>query len=100
MERIYITLNRETRRKSFLSATTITLCCITIVFMFLFVRNIYSQSREELIEKLGIERKTSEINDALKVELAGTTRARYLELEAKERLGLKRARTEEVFVLR
>jgi len=40
------------------------------------------------------------MNNKLKTELAGITQARMLELKAKERLGLKKPKDEEVLVLR
>jgi hypothetical protein len=40
------------------------------------------------------------MNNKLKTELAGIMQARMLELKAKERLGLKKPKDEEVLVLR
>jgi hypothetical protein len=40
------------------------------------------------------------VNNKLKMELSVITRARYIELKANERLGLKKPKEEEVLVLR
>lgn len=66
----------------------------------LFIRGAYNEAREELIERLGTERQMAELNQKLKMELAGITRSRYMEFKAKERLGLKKPKDDEVFVLR
>jgi hypothetical protein len=60
----------------------------------------YDNLREELIESLKREREIAEVNNKLKMELSVITRARYIELKANERLGLKKPKEEEVLVLR
>jgi hypothetical protein len=65
-----------------------------------FVRGEYNGLREELIESLKKEREIAEVNNRLKMELSVITRARYIELKANERLGLKKPKEEEVLVLR
>ena len=61
---------------------------------------VHNRTRQTLIETLQKEREVMETNNKLKSELAGITQARLLELKAKERLGLKKPKEEEVLVLR
>lgn len=101
MQKIYVSLKKETRyHKGIHSTLIVVLGFITVVFFSLFIRSSFNVAREELIEKLGKEREVFQLNEKLKVELAGITRGRYIELKAKERLGLKRPKEEEVLVLR
>jgi len=46
------------------------------------------------------EREIADVNNRLKMELSVITKARYIELKANERLGLKKPKEEEVLVLR
>ena len=101
MQRIYVSLKKETHyHRNIHAGLMILLGIVAFVFVSLFVRNSFNSAREELIEKLGKEREVAQTNEKLKVELAGITRGRYIELKAKERLGLKMPKEEEVLVLR
>lgn len=66
----------------------------------LFLSSSSEHQRDELMARLGQRRELAETNERLKTELAGVTYAGYLEYKAKERLGLKKAKEEEVYVLR
>jgi hypothetical protein len=68
--------------------------------MSFFMMGVHNRTRQTLIETLQKEREVMETNNKLKSELAGITQARLLELKAKERLGLKKPKEEEVLVLR
>ncbi|MDR2019116.1 MAG: hypothetical protein LBQ00_09725 [Syntrophobacterales bacterium] len=101
MQKIYVSFKKETCYRRSIHSTLLVVIGITaFVFVSIFTRNSYNRQREDLIEKLGKERTVCEMNEKLKVELAGITRGRYIELKAKERLGLKKPREEEVLVLR
>jgi hypothetical protein len=101
MQKIYVSLKKETHHhKSIHSTVIVVLGLMAVVFFSLFIRSSFNVARENLIERLGKEREVFQLNENLKVELAGITRGRYIELKAKERLGLKRPKEEEVLVLR
>jgi hypothetical protein len=99
---VYVSVKRETRETEDRSLTTIflgILCFIGFIFLSFFIKSEYSEVREDLIERLHREGEVAGINDNLKIEYLATTRARFLELQTK-RLGLKKAKEEEVLVLR
>jgi hypothetical protein len=96
---VYVSVKRETEDRNFPSIFLGILCFIGFIFLSFFIKSVYSQVREDLIERLNREREITEINDNLKIEYLATTRARFLELQTK-RLGLKKAKEEEVLVLR
>jgi hypothetical protein len=102
MQSMYVSIKRETRyHRRGVSHTLIAVICVIIfVFVSLFMRNSFDHRREDLIERLRQEREVIAQNENLKVELSSITRGRYLELGARERLGLKRAKEEEVLVAR
>ena len=84
------------------SRSTLFIICVLAAFALIsfFMMSAHNRLREELIETLGKEREAMEANSKLKAELAGITQVRALELKAKERLGLKKPKEEEVLVLR
>jgi hypothetical protein len=101
MHRAYAPLKRDVGYHRSLHATLIVVLSFMIfVFVSFFMRSSFNDQREELIEKLREERNISRINEKLKVELAGITQGRHMELKARERLGLKKAKDNEVLVLR
>ncbi len=100
MEKVYVSIKQETGHRGFHSLLFFFLCLIIFTFISFFMRGAYNELREEVIESLRNEREVIEMNNTLKTELAGTTRARYLEFKTKERLGLKKPKEEEVVVLR
>jgi hypothetical protein len=100
MERVYVSVNRDVRNGHCHTALIIVLCFALFATISLFMRAAYNDTREDLIEKLRKERQVAAVNSDLKMELAGITRARYLEFAAKEKLGLKKPKEEEVLVLR
>jgi hypothetical protein len=102
MARIYTSARREITYGCSQSHTTLLVICIVIFFVFMsfFMMGLHNRTREDLIETLKKEREVMETNNKLKTELVGITQARLLELKAKERLGLKKPKEEEVLVLR
>jgi hypothetical protein len=101
MQRARVSLKRDLHYHKEIHCTLV-LVVSFIIFAFgsFFMRSSFNGQREEMIEKLGKEREISRVNEKLKVELSGITRGRYIELKAKERLGLKKPKEEEVLVLR
>jgi hypothetical protein len=102
MARIYASTRREITYGRSQSHVALFIICILIFFAFMsfFMLDVHNRTREALIETLEKEREVMETNNKLKSELAGITQVRLLELKAKERLGLKKAKEEEVLVLR
>ena len=78
----------------------VVLSLIICVILSLVMRFSFDHKREELIESLRLERAVSARHELLRVELAGITRARAIEMTTKERLGLKRPKEEEVLIAR
>ena len=100
-KRPYVSLKKEGHHGRSLHSTVALVFCLVLFFVFsFFMRNAFNAEREELIESLKKEREMTLQNEKLKVELSGITRGRYIELKAKERLGLKKPKEEEVLVLR
>ena len=82
MQKIYVSLKKETRyHKGVHSTLIVVLGFITVVFFSLFIRSSFNIAREELIEKLGKEREVFQLNEKLKVELAGITRGQIYRIE-------------------
>jgi len=75
-------------------------CCLFFLIISLFMRSAYNELREEYIEQLRREKEIIDTNKALKMELSAITNAHYLEFKARERLGMKKPKEEEVLVLR
>ena len=96
---VYVSVKKDAECRSF-PLTFLGIFCFTgFIFLSFFMKNVNNQVREELIEMLQREGEVAKINSNLKVEHLATTRVRFLELQAK-RLGLKKAKEEEVLVLR
>jgi cell division protein FtsL len=101
MERVYVSVKRgDTQQRSIKPLVMVILTSVLFVIVAVFMRGEYNTTREELIESLKKERVVAEANNRLKMELSVITRARYIELKANERLGLKKPKEEEVLVLR
>lgn len=100
MERLYVSVKRESTCRTFKSAFMVVMFFTVCIFTLFMVKDANNQLRDELVGKLMKEREVIEANNNLKMELAVITRARYLEYKAKERLGLKKPKEEEVLVLR
>jgi len=100
MEKVYVSVKRDTQQRSIKPLALSLLASVLFVVVALFMRGEYNSLREELIESLKREREVAEVNNRLKMELSVITRARYIELKANERLGLKKPKEEEVLVLR
>jgi len=99
MEKVYVSVRRDTRVRYSLPIFLIVLSFAGFVLLSCFVRGAHNEAREDLMERLRKEKEIAGINYELNIAHSVTTRARYLELQAK-RLGLKKAREEEVLVLR
>jgi hypothetical protein len=100
MEKIYVSVKREVQQRSIKPLLLVVVASVLFIIFALFMRGEYDNLREELIESLKGERVVAEVNNKLKMELSVITRARYIELKANERLGLKKPKEEEVLVLR
>ena len=99
MEKIFVSVKYETRQRNFAFTLLAVLCFIGLLFLVFYMRNVYSQAREDLIDRLRKEKEVAEINNNLRSEYSAMTQSRFLEMEAK-RIGLKKAAEEEVLVLR
>jgi hypothetical protein len=100
MERLYISVKKEPTCRSLRTTFLIVCFFIGCIFVLFLVKGADNQLRDELVDRLMRGRETIEANNNLKMELSVITRARYLEFKAKERLGLKKPKEEEVLVLR
>lgn len=100
MERVYVSAKRDMACRNVRSTLLIIVCLIVFALVSLFMMSAHNRLREDLMEMLRREREVTDMNNKLKTELAGITQARMLELKAKERLGLKKPKDEEVLVLR
>ena len=100
MEKVYVSVKREVQQRSIKPLLLVVVASVLFIIVALFLRGEYDNLREELIESLKREREIAEVNNKLKMELSVITRARYIELKANERLGLKKPKEEEVLVLR
>ena len=87
-------------RVSPLLVITVVLSCLLLVMVFFFLTSAYEDARGQYMEKLKKEKEIVEINKALKRELEAVTQKGYVEFAARERLGLKPPKEEEVVVLR
>ena len=98
---MYVSSKRETRYHRGVNTTLIVVLSLMIcVLLSLFLRLSFDHRREELIDRLRQEREVVAQHESLRIELAGIMRARAIELTARERLGLKRPKEEEVLVAR
>jgi hypothetical protein len=100
MEKVYVSVRRESSHRSVHSVFIVLLSLVVFVVVFLFTRTACNDLREDLLGQLRKGREATELNNKLRLELSAITRARFLELKAKEKLGLKKPKDEEVYVLR
>ncbi|MBA4416443.1 MAG: hypothetical protein C0392_00820 [Syntrophus sp. (in: bacteria)] len=101
MQRVYVSLKKETgHHGGFHSTLIVILSFLIFILITFFTRGAFNQEREALLEILGKGREVTALNEKLKIDLASITRGRYIELKAKERLGLKRPKDGEVIILR
>ncbi|MBA4389677.1 MAG: hypothetical protein C0399_01905 [Syntrophus sp. (in: bacteria)] len=100
MARGYVSAKKEMAYGHTHSALLIIGILVVFAFIGFFIMSTHNQLREDLIETLKKDKEVMETNSRLKTELAGITQARFMELKAKERLGLKKPKEEEVLVLR
>lgn len=100
MSRVYVSVKRDTGQRRCHTVLIVVLATLIFAAGTLLTRAAYHDLREELLERLRKEREAAETNSRLKLELSAITRARFVELKAKEKLGLKKPKEEEVLVLR
>ena len=91
---------QRTRGFSLWLAFVIILVFASFTFLSFFIKEAYYETKGKFLERLSEERKLAEINESLKMELLAITQKGYVEFAAEERLGLKKPKEEEVFVLR
>ncbi len=97
---IRVSYVKDTRSTSRLAIVVAIAACVALVCVFSFLSSAHQDAREQYMDTLKVEKQIVEQNKRLKMELAAITQKGYLEFAAKERLGLKRPRDEEVVVLR
>ncbi|MCX7856792.1 MAG: hypothetical protein N2513_02235 [Deltaproteobacteria bacterium] len=73
---------------------------IALLIVFGIIRNACNSSREDLIEALLWENGLRTENVALKTEILTITRERFMVLFAQEKLGFRRPKEDEVYVLK
>lgn len=100
MEKAYVSVRRGSRQKSVKTLVLTVVGGVFFVLAGLYMQGEYTRLREELIENLQKGKEVADANNRLKMELSVITRARYIELKANERLGLKKPKEEEVLVLK
>jgi hypothetical protein len=101
MQRVYVSLKKETGHQWGLHSTLIVvLGFLVFVLITFFTKGAFNENREELLETLRKGSDVTALNEKLKVDLSSITRGRYIELNAKERLNLKRPKDGEVIILR
>lgn len=82
------------------SVVLVIFCLILFAVVSYFLKFSYEGLREEYALKLTEEKTTVETHKKLATELKALTETRYLEFKARERLGLKKPKEEEVLVVR
>ena len=101
MQRVYVSLKKETgHHGSFHPTLIVVLSFLIFILITFFTRGAFNEERETLLETLRKGREVTALNEKLKIDLASITRGRYIELNAKERLNLKRPKDGEVIILR
>ncbi len=100
MERVYVSVKKDVGSHGYRSVVLLVFLFVLFVVLSVFMSGLYNDSREDLIEKLRKEREVAELSNSLKQEYAGLTGGRMLALKAREKLGLKKPKEEEVLVLR
>lgn len=100
MAKVYVSVKRNAQQRNIKHLLFIILSSVLFIVVTLYMRGEYNGLREELIESLRNEREIVDLNNTLKMEFSVITKARYIELKANERLGLKKPKEEEVLVLR
>ena len=81
-------------------AFVIILVFASFTFLSFFIKEAYYETKGKFLERLSEEKRVTEINKSLNIELLAITQKGYVEFAAGERLGLKKPKEEEVFVLR
>ncbi|HAR94893.1 MAG TPA: hypothetical protein DCR97_02870 [Deltaproteobacteria bacterium] len=99
----YITVKRTKTERLPLPGKGALFVCLGVIILFLICssfRNACELTRDDFIEKLENNKKITETNKALKVELLAITQKNYVAFAAEERLGLKKPTEEEVVILK
>jgi hypothetical protein len=100
MQRAYVAVRRLDRERGFSPVVLFAAGIVLLVLISCLIRGSYGGLREEYVQKLDQQREALEINNRLKTTIAAMTQTRYIELRAKERLGLQKPREAEVLVVR
>jgi hypothetical protein len=72
----------------------------SFTFLSFFIREAYDETKGQFLERLSEDKRVTDINMHLKTELLAITQKGYVEFAAGERLGMKKPKEEEVFVLK
>ena len=91
---------QQSKDSLFLLAFVVMLAFVSCMLVSFFVREAYDDSKGKFLERLSEEKKVTETNQHLKMELLAITQKGYVEFAAGERLGLKKPKEDEVLVLR
>ena len=85
---------------SLLLAFVVIVAFASFAFLSFFIKEAYDETKGKFLERLSEEKRVTGVNENLKLELLAITQKGYVEFAAGERLGLKKAKEEEVLVLR
>ncbi len=85
------------------SALVVFAACLGMILFLVagfIMRSAYDDAKTEFIDTLSRQKKVADTNKTLRTEFNAITQKGYMELVARERLGLKKPKDEEVVVLR
>jgi hypothetical protein len=91
---------QQSKSSLFLLVFVVMLAFVSCMLVSFFVREAYDDNKGKFLERLSVEKRATETNQHLKMELRAITQTGYVEFAAGERLGLKKPKEEEVLVLR
>ena len=92
---------RDSRRRGLWSTVAVILMfCAVSLSAAGFLKAAYDDTRQDFMRRLVKEKEALDRNMQLKTELVAITQTRYVELRARERLGLKKPKEEEILVVR
>lgn len=90
----------KTKKARLGNAFTFFIIFFGFLAIFLLFKGACNSIKQELLESLMVERHLNDENMILRTEIASITRERFMVLMANERLGLRKAKEEDVYVLR
>ena len=91
---------QQSKGSLFLLAFVVVLAFVSCTLISFFIREAYDDNKGKFLDRLSEEKRVTETNQHLKMELLAITQKGYVEFVAGERLGLKKPTEEEVLVLR